>query len=175
VHFHCMANLAPQPAFAGMWTVHRRGETDFSPMSPIPHVKDKRAIILFANPTDQLQVAALKEFVQGMDAAGTDAPPMFWAAHTVAPEVRPHNAVIEPTPRDGQSLVTGLMEVGIDGIISGEPAGFALALAIRMQVHKAEIAAKTMTEAVYERRRRAQDFNYLKEYQECALWDYLRN
>ncbi|CAE8600022.1 unnamed protein product [Polarella glacialis] len=175
VHFHCMANLAPQPAFAGMWTVHRRGETDFSPMSPIPHVKEKRAIILFANPTDQLQVAALKEFVQGMDATGTDAPPMFWAAHTVAPEVRPHNAVIEPTPRDGQSLVTGLMEVGIDGIISGEPAGFALALAIRMQVHKAEIAANTMTEAVYERRRRAQDFNFLKEYQECALWDYLRN
>ncbi|CAE7345921.1 CIPK24 [Symbiodinium natans] len=145
------------------------------PNSVIPALKGRRAIFIFASPSDQVQVAALRDFVQAMDAVGSDAAPMIWAPHTVTPEIRPHNAVVDPTPNDGRNLVSDLMEIGLDGIISGEPQGPALALTMRMWVHKIEMAAQTLTEVMYERKRRAQNVEYFKAHTDSLLWDYLRN
>ncbi|CAJ1431551.1 unnamed protein product [Effrenium voratum] len=100
----------------------------------------------------------------------SDSPPMIWAPHTVTPEIRPHNAVVE-----SGSLVSSLMELGLDGIVSGEPQGQLLALTLRMWVHKLEMAAETVSDVMYERKRRAHNVEYYKAHTESLLWDYLRH
>ncbi|CAE7269291.1 CIPK24 [Symbiodinium sp. CCMP2456] len=77
--------------------------------------------------------------------------------------------------QDPSSIVPALQEIGLDGIISGEPQGPALALTTRMWVRKLEVAAQTLAEVMYERKRRAQNVEYFKAHTDSLLWDYLRN
>lgn len=172
VHFLCIVPTAVPPDFHDVWHVYQRGQ-DVSTLSAL---KDKRAIVIFASPVNAQQVATLQELVQAMDANyGSDAPPMIWAPHSVAPEVRLHNAVVEHTGTEGKSLVTTFMEMGVDGIVSGEPHGYALALAVRVWVHKLEMISQNMTEVMHDRAQRAQNLDYLKDYVDGLLWDFLRN
>lgn len=76
---------------------------------------------------------------------------------------------------DGQSTVSSLMELGLDGIISGEPQGQTLALILRMWVHKLEIAAETLSDVLQERHRKAHNVEYYKGHTDSLLWDYLRS
>lgn len=172
VHFVSVANISPLADVQSIWTAMAKGQ---DPSSIVPALQGRRAIFIFASPSDQAQVAALRDFVQAMDPAGSDAAPMIWAPHTVTPEIRPHNAVVDTLSNDGRNLVSELMEIGLDGIISGEPQGPALALATRMWVRKLEVAAQTLAEVMYERKRRAQNVEYFKAHTDSLLWDYLRN
>ncbi|CAE7848148.1 CIPK24, partial [Symbiodinium necroappetens] len=172
VHFVSVANISPLADVQSIWTAMAKGQ---DPSSIVPALQGRRAVFIFASPSDQAQVAALRDFVQAMDSAGSDAAPMIWAPHTVTPEIRPHNAVVDTLSNDGRNLVSELMEIGLDGIISGEPQGPALALTTRMWVRKLEVAAQTLAEVMYERKRRAQNVEYFKAHTDSLLWDYLRN
>lgn len=171
VHFLCMTNLTPPADMQEIWSVYQRGQ---DPASLIPDVKEKTAIFIWGSPTDAQQIASLREFVQTMDVYGADAPPMIWVPHSMTPEVRPVNAVVEPVARDGQSVVSSLLEIGLDGIMCGEPQEFALAATVRMWVHKVGIQANTMQTTMFERRRRSKNVDYLKDRTDCILWDFLR-
>lgn len=167
VHFVSIGNVSPLADVQNIWTAVAKGQ-DVSTL--VPTLKAKRAVFIFASPVDQGQVTKLRELVQCMDAV--ESPPMVWAPHTVTPEIRPHNAMIDT---DGQSTVSSLMELGLDGIISGEPQGQTLALILRMWVHKLEIAAETLSDVLQERHRKAHNVEYYKGHTDSLLWDYLRS
>lgn len=162
-----IGNVSPLADVQNIWTAVAKGQ-DVSTL--VPTLKAKRAVFIFASPVDQGQVTKLRELVQCMDAV--ESPPMVWAPHTVTPEIRPHNAMIDT---DGQSTVSSLMELGLDGIISGEPQGQTLALILRMWVHKLEIAAETLSDVLQERHRKAHNVEYYKGHTDSLLWDYLRS
>jgi len=170
VHFVSIGNVSPLADVQNIWTAVAKGQ-DVSMLVPI--LKVKRALFIFASPIDQGQVAKLRDLIQCMDAV--DSPPMVWAPHTVTPEIRPHNAMIDTNVADGQSTVSSCMELGLDGIISGEPQGQTLALILRMWVHKLEIAAETLSDVLQERRRKAYNVEYYKGHTDSLLWDYLRS
>lgn len=167
VHFVSIGNVSPLADVQNIWTAVAKGQ-DVSTL--VPTLKAKRAVFIFASPVDQGQVTKLRELVQCMDAV--ESPPMVWAPHAVTPEIRPHNAMIDT---DGQSTVSSLMELGLDGIISGEPQGQTLALILRMWVHKLEIAAETLSDVLQERHRKAHNVEYYKGHTDSLLWDYLRS
>lgn len=161
VHFHCIPSLHPPPGLDKLWSTEA---------GSLPDVKAKRAIFVLASPADPQQVSSLEELVQTIDSLGTQAPPVFWVPHTVPPEAKGRQMSAAPI-----DLVGNLLEMGLDGLVCGEPKGFSLALALRMQLHKVEIATKTMNTVMLERRRKAQNLDYIKEQTDCLLWDYLRN
>lgn len=170
VHFVSIGNVSPLSEVQNIWSALGKGQ-DASTL--VPSLKAKRVLFIFASPIDQGQVAKLRELIQCLDA--TDAPPMVWAPHTVPPEIRPHQAIVDPQVNDGPSSVSSLMELGLDGIVSGEPQGEALALVLGMWVQKLEIAAETVAELMAQRRRKAANVEYYKGHTDSLLWDYLRS
>jgi len=171
VHFLSLANINPPADIPDMWTIYQKGQ---EAAALVPVLKDKKAIFIWGSPTDQQQILSLREFVQSVDAHGADAPPMIWVPHTVTPEVRPHTAVVDPTPRDGQSVVSGLLEIGLDGVVHGEPQGFMLAATLNNWVHKVAIQAGTIQRGLLERRRQANNLECFKDRADSLLWDFLR-
>eukprot|EP00913_Durusdinium_trenchii_P010170 g9536.t2 len=197
VHFVSIGNVSPLSEVQNIWSALGKGQ-DASTL--VPSLKAKRVLFIFASPIDQGQVAKLRELIQCLDA--TDAPPMVWAPHTVPPEIRPHQAIVDPQVNDGPSSVsrwdlepgagrhgaakgrkelgapvtaTDSTELGLDGIVSGEPQGEALALVLGMWVQKLEIAAETVAELMAQRRRKAANVEYYKGHTDSLLWDYLRS
>ncbi|CAL1128761.1 unnamed protein product [Cladocopium goreaui] len=199
VHFVSIGNVSPLADVQNIWTAV---------------AKAKRAVFIFASPVDQGQVTKLRELVQCMDAV--ESPPMtvgrihiavvtvvFQLCLAMSLQIRPHNAMIDT---DGQSTVSSLMvassdvekpqppfallsskELGLDGIISGEPQGQTLALILRMWAPR----LKTRSDVLQERHRKAHNVEYYKEeldvmlrlrkrqavqgHTDSLLWDYLRS
>lgn len=71
--------------------------------SLISSLKAKRVLFIFASPIDQGHMAKLRELIELLDAL--EPPPMVWAPHTVTPEIRPHNALLNANDK---ATVSGL-------------------------------------------------------------------
>jgi len=179
VHMYCTAPLQPPPQFRNMWTTYDSnapGPVDIAPPEP----GRLRAIIIFANPVDETQVVALSRLVSELDAVTQDLPPLVWVPHTVAPE---DLGALEVDLGDGKvdakeavlnQASNNLCDLGIDGIVAGEPVGFRLALGIRSRVLKVEHLAHRTANCVERRQARARFADYLKQCIDIILWQYLR-
>lgn len=170
---YCTTNLTPPPNFQQVWTVYTGNEGTPWALSA-EEMSALHAIIIFSSPIDEAQVASLCRLVQAIDALGHDAPPILWVPHTAPPEAGIQNAEVDVADPIRGEIVNQLLELGLDGIVSGEPLGFNLALAVRAKIRKLASLSRTLNDVVNERRSRAQYADYLKECVDCMLWDYLR-
>lgn len=170
---YCTGNLTPPAPFQQAWTVYSGNEGPPRMLSA-DAMSALHAIIIFSSPVDEGQVAALCRLVQTIDGLGHDAPPILWVPHTAPPEAGlAHSEVDVADPVRGE-VVNQLLELGLDGIVAGEPEGFNLALAVRAKIRKLASLSRTLNDIVNERRSRGQYTNYLKECIDCTLWEYLR-
>jgi len=173
IHIYCTAELAPPPNFQHVWTVYQGAQGAIWPHTA-EELAELQAIIIFSNPTDDAQVASLCRVVQAIDGLGHDAPPILWVPHTVAPDSGIETWEVDVADPQMSGIVTHLLELGLDGMVPGEPEGFRLALAVRAKLHKLACLSRTLNDVVNERRSRAQYADYLMECIDCMLWDYLR-
>jgi len=173
VHFCCTSDLIPPPNFRQVWTTCT-GHDHAVWYLPVEDMSILHAIIIISSPVDEAQVAGVCRLVQAIDALGHDAPPILWVPHTVAPEVGLENTAVDVADPVRGEIVNQLLEMGLDAIVSGEPEGFRLALAVRSKIRKLASLSRTLNDVVNERRSRAQYVEYLKECVDCMLWDYLR-
>jgi len=174
VHMYCTAPLEPPPQFRQMWTTFD-GSAQSQPDLAPPEPGRLRAIIIFASPVEKDQVAALSRLVVALDAVTQDLPPMVWVPHTVAPEVDLGDGHMDAKEAVLNEANNNLCDLGIDGIVAGEPIGFRLALGIRSRVLKVEHLAHRTAKLVDRRHARARFADYLKQCIDIILWQYLRS
>jgi len=172
IHMYCTSNLRPPPQFEQVWTVYEGGGQAWTQTAEA--ISELHTIIIFSSPIDEVQVAALCRLVQTIDGLGHDAPPILWVPHTVAPDSGGETWQVDVADPQRGGIVTHLLELGLDGMVPGEPEGARLALAVRAKIHKLASLSRTLNDVVNERRSRAQYADYLKECTDVMLWDYLR-
>jgi len=141
----------------------------------IPHEVGERlqhlqAVLIFSDPFDMEQVSILRELVIRIDSL-QGAPPMVWVQHTVAPEARKRNEVLDPARH---KFVSELLELGIDGIIPEDCEGVGLICALKGRIRRAAIVSHSVTELVNERRERFQYGEFINGCIDAILWDYVR-
>lgn len=172
LHLYCTAPLVPPRQFAQAWTVYR-GQGSVLPQTA-RQVSELQAIIIFCSPTDDEQIDALRRLVQAIDNLGHDAPPILWVPHTAAPDSGAATWHVDVADRNRGFVVTQLLELGLDGMIAGEPEGIHLALTVRSKLRKLAALSRTLNDIVNERRSRTQYSDYLKDCIDIILWEYLR-
>jgi len=134
-------------------------------------VLDKQAIVIICNPCVTAEVDLLAKFIAGVDKLGEGAPHLVWMPHTIAPEIRPQSTALAVCRHKTEKYIS---ELGIDGIVNGEPEGIRLALDIRSRVKAAENIVKQFEDNRKHSCEMHQYAEYLQECIETMLWDYAR-
>jgi len=169
--FFCTDDLTPPPSFLEAWTVWA-GDGEVWTHSTEETIRF-RAVLIFSSPMEEAQVRHLVNLVRRLDDLGQDAPPILWVPHSIAPDYGATYQVGVDDPAD-HKFITDLLELGLDGIISGEPEGFRLSLAVRSELHKLFHLSRTMSHMVSERREQVQRHAFLQDTIDLMLWDYIR-
>mmetsp|Transcript_104039 Transcript_104039/g.324355 ORF Transcript_104039/g.324355 Transcript_104039/m.324355 type:complete len:527 (+) Transcript_104039:75-1655(+) len=144
---------------------------DARPFGSANEIVAQNAIVIWASPVEKAQIEGLHRLVRAIDELGQDAPVMFWVPHTVDPQARKNIANLW---RIMQNVTRPALETGLDGVITGEPQGLKLALAVRAKVKESSDLASRLSDAVNERCARLQQQLFLAERMNSMFWDYLR-
>eukprot|EP00443_Scrippsiella_acuminata_P097283 CAMPEP_0115663400 /NCGR_PEP_ID=MMETSP0272-20121206/47820_1 /TAXON_ID=71861 /ORGANISM="Scrippsiella trochoidea, Strain CCMP3099" /LENGTH=523 /DNA_ID=CAMNT_0003101745 /DNA_START=67 /DNA_END=1634 /DNA_ORIENTATION=- len=171
VEIFCTEDLVPPPCFQEAWRVWQ-GEGEAWTCTP-EEAGELQAVLIFSNPCDEAQVRHLVNLIRTIDTLGQNAPPILWVPHTIAPEHGVQVQVTRDNPEDNK-YITELFELGLDGIIDGEPEGFRLSLAVKSEIHKQMHLTRTMSNMVSERRAQVQQHAFLQDTIDLMLWDYIR-
>lgn len=176
----CTCNLEPPPPFREVWTVYSDAQdVGQQRLSEVlaelqGQLEELRTILVFSHPADGAQVSAFCRLVQGIDGLGPEAPPIIWVPHTAAPDAGIETPEVDTADPEMGSMVSHLLELGLDSMVAGEPEGFRLALAVKTKLHKLAVLSRTLNDVVNERRSRQQYADYLQDCTDCMIWDYLR-
>ncbi|CAK0860092.1 unnamed protein product, partial [Prorocentrum cordatum] len=168
----CTSRLEPPEAFQDVWQVISE-ESDISVETPLLSQDDSaelHTILMFCNQNRCEEVKRLCDIITNIDMGSKDAPPMFWVPHSAAPE-----------SQDGggsdfviAQLVGELLHKGLDGIVSGEPVGLRLAMAVRSMIRKSASLSRNLTDMIAEAQTRMQYAEHLQNCAHATLWDYVR-
>ncbi|CAK0842236.1 unnamed protein product [Prorocentrum cordatum] len=173
IRIFCTSNLEPPEAFRDVW--HAVPE-ELGLDEGLPLLSDKDAaglntVLIFCNPTRSSEVRRLSEIITNIDVHSTNAPPMFWVPHSVAPDRRGQN-FSDLVPPD---IVRELLHKGLDGIVSGEPAGTALSISKRkvlVKICKSANLSRRLNDMVSEGHVRTQHAQYLQQCAQDAVWGF---
>lgn len=178
VRMYSAMEVSTPPGFEDVW-FKLEADENTEPFSSPNDIVAQNAIVIWANPVEKAQLESLNRFVRAIDELAQDnalqdhqdAPVMFWVPHTVAPEAR--SAI--PDLRATLTRVTRpALEIGLDGVINGEPIGMKLAIAVRTKIKESSDLASRLSDAVNERRTRLQQQQFFAEKMNSMFWDYLR-
>mmetsp|Transcript_36328 Transcript_36328/g.104623 ORF Transcript_36328/g.104623 Transcript_36328/m.104623 type:complete len:555 (+) Transcript_36328:71-1735(+) len=170
VRMYCALDAATPKGFEDAWFKLEANE-NAELFSSANEIVAQNAIVIWASPVEQAQIEALNRLVRAIDALGQDAPVMFWVPHTVGPEAR---GSIPDLWDIMEQVVRPALEIGLDGVISGEPVGLKLALAVRTKIKESSDLASRLGDAVNERHSRLQQQQFFAERMNSMFWDYLR-
>ena len=67
-----------------------------------------------------------------------------------------------------------ILHLGLAGIVSGEPEGLRLAMAVRSKIRRSASLSQSLTDMMAEARTRGQYAQYLQHCAHATLWDYVR-
>lgn len=172
VQVYCTADLDPGPSFQSSWlNVSTQNGWDSQQML-LTHEQatDLSAVLLFCDQTRDDQIATLRAIVANIDRHGHDAPPMVWVPHSLSPDLRP-DSYSDCVRTD---LALDMLQRGLDGIISGEPEGFHLALAVRSRLHCCDSLSQSLSTMLTDTQGRLDHMAQVKGAMEDFLWDYVR-
>jgi len=175
VCIYAISSLTPPPGFEGSW-VHCTEKlcnklSERKACSKAQAVRDVQAILIICNPFSEHETEIMSKLIRAIDLLGHDASPMFWVPHTVSPESRDKSMNLNI---EKHSILRYTMELGIDGIVDGEPEGFELALSVSSQIHSAASRSRALTDMVGKCQQRAEFAMCIKECIHSMLWEYAR-
>ncbi|CAK0862913.1 unnamed protein product [Prorocentrum cordatum] len=163
------SDLEAPEAFRDVWHVISRGDvSNGAPLSSDEDSARLQTILVFCNPNQVSDVQRLCDVITNIDVTSSDAPPMFLVPHSVAPDKRGRTDVMRA------DQVNDILTRGLDGIVSGEPEGLRLAMAVRMKICKSANIPRKLNAMLTEARNRGQHGQYMQRCAHATLWDYVR-
>ncbi|CAK0805837.1 unnamed protein product, partial [Prorocentrum cordatum] len=168
----CTSRLEPPEAFQDVWQVISE-ESEIGVETPLLSQEESaelHKILMFCNQNRCDEVKRLCDIITNIDMGSKDAPPMFWVPHSAAPESQGGGGSDFVTAE----LVGELLHKGLDGIVSGEPAGLRLAMAVRSMIRKSASLSRNLTDMMAVAQTRMQYAEHLQNCAHATLWDYVR-
>jgi len=160
--------LHPPPSFSETWTTLDRT----LPPEISESMLSMRAFLILASPCNESHLDMLSDLIRVVASLGGAGPAMLWVPHTLPPEASNSSDAAVDASRN--AFVTELLALGLDGIIAEEPEGLDLALAVVLQIHRAQAVLSAFNLAITREQNQQRALKFYKESIDHIKWDYLR-